>query len=271
MRKDSTRHIARLALASILALASASASAQNPDFSFMDEYLKANGISGTVIVENLKGDKTFVCGAEGADRRFLPASTFKIPNTLIALEEGAVKSPTEIIAWDGKDKGSREWNKDQSIMTALPSSCVWFYQELARRVGNEAYLRRLKAMDYGNAKTGKNLATFWLDGDLRISPKEQIVFLKKVYREELPYMRSSYAALKDALIVRRGPGYVVRAKTGWTMRVSPQIGWYVGYAETKDEVWFFAARIDIRSDRDAAFREKAAFKALEGLGLIPKS
>ncbi len=256
-------------IAPILLLASASAFAQASDFSFMDDYFKANGIAGTVIVENLKGDKRFVCGEEGADLRFLPASTFKIPNTLIALEEGAVKDASEIIRWDGKDKGYPEWNKDQCVMTALPSSCVWFYQELARRVGNAAYLRYLKATDYGNAETGKNLDTFWLDGDLRISPNEQIAFLKKVYREEFPFMRSSYAALKEALIVKRGPGYIVRAKTGWTMRVKPQIGWYIGYAETKEEVWFFAVRIDIGSDRDAGFREKAAFRALEGLGLIP--
>jgi len=103
---------------------------------------------------------------------------------------------------------------------------------------------------------------------LRVTPDQQIAFLKKVYREEFPFAKEHYAVLKKALIVKRTEAYVLRAKTGWTQRVKPQIGWYVGWLESKGAAWFFAVRIDIKSDRDAAFREKAALKAFEGLGLI---
>lgn len=263
-----TRRVIGIILISLIAPA---AKADGRDFSFMDAYFKANGLSGTVIVENLSGSERYVSGAEGEDRAFLPASTFKIANTLIALEEGAIGSAEETIAWDGKDKGLPEWNKEQSIMTALPSSCVWFYQELARRIGNAAYLAWLKRLYYGNAKTGKDLDSFWLDGDLRITPRGQIAFLKQVYRQEFPFKGESYAALKKALTVKRSGASVLRAKTGWTMRVKPQTGWYVGWLETRDEAWFFAVRIDIRGERDASFREKAALRALEGLGLLSPS
>ncbi len=70
-------------------------------------------------------------------KRFLPASTFKIPNTLIALEEGVIQNEKDIIEWDGEDKGWSQWNKDQSLETAFPLSCIWFYQELASRVGDK--------------------------------------------------------------------------------------------------------------------------------------
>lgn len=253
----------------LVSLLASAANADGRDFSFMDAYFKSNRLSGTVIVENLSGSERYVYGAEGEDRAFLPASTFKIANTLIALEEGAVKSVEETVPWDGKDKGLPEWNRDQCVMTALPSSCVWFYQELARRIGNAAYLAWLKRLDYGNAKTGKDLDSFWLDGDLRITPKGQIAFLKKVYREEFPFKGESYAALKNALTVKRSGASVLRAKTGWTMRVKPQTGWYVGWLETGKDAWFFAVRIDIMAERDAVFREKATLRALEGLGLLP--
>jgi beta-lactamase class D len=263
--KASARALAAFALSLLPGLAAA----QPADFAFMRNYLTSNGLSGTVIVENLSGDKHYVCGEEGANSGFLPASTFKIANTLIALQEGAVKSADEIIAWDGKDKGLAEWNRDQSILTALPSSCVWFYQALARRVGDRAYLTWLKKLDYGNMKTGPALDSFWLDGELRITPEQQIAFLKKIYREDFPFDKGHYAVLKRALIVKRTADYVLRAKTGWTQRVRPQIGWYVGWLESKGAVWFFAIRIDIKSDGDAPFREKAALEALSGLGLIP--
>jgi beta-lactamase class D len=260
---------ARAFAASAFLFLPAFAAAQKADFTFMSDFLRENGLAGTVIVENLSGSLRYVHGESTSDLGYLPASTFKIANTLIALEEGAVKDADEFIAWDGKDKGLSDWNHDQSILTALPSSCVWFYQELARRVGNTAYLRWLKTIGYGNGKTGPILDSFWLDGDLRISPNQEIAFLKKVYREDFPFKKSSYAVVKEALIVKRTASYVLRAKTGWTQRVRPQIGWYVGWLEAKGCVWFFAVRLDLHSDSDAPFREKAALKALLGLGLLP--
>ena len=93
------------------------------------------GINGTIVISIMDGTKKYIHDDERANSRMVPASTFKIPNTLIALEEKAVADEKEIIKWDGVDKGMAVWNKDQSIQTAFPSSCVWFYQALAKRVG----------------------------------------------------------------------------------------------------------------------------------------
>jgi len=241
---------------------------QNSDAVFLEKFMKENNLRGTIIIESLKDSKKYTYDVKRSEERYLPASTFKIVNTLIALQEGVTKSENEYIKWDGLDKGFAEWNKDQNIMTAFPASCVWFYQELARRIGNDRYLYYLKILKYGNGKTGKKVDTFWLDGDLRISAKEQIEVMKNIYFEKYHFNINYYNILKKAMIVDQTDKYIIRAKTGWAMRVNPQIGWYVGYMETKNDVWFFACNIDINKAEDAKFRERITYRAFEELGIL---
>ena len=226
------------------------------------------GVEGTIIISRLDGKLEYVYNPLRSGTRFLPASTFKIPNTLIALEEGVIKDEKEIIKWDGKDKGLDAWNRDQSLETAFPLSCVWFYQELAKRIGNERYSTHLRKMSYGNEKAGPEVTTFWLAGDVKISPKEQIEFLKRLYAESLPYRKDHIAIVKKLMIVEENPRFTIRAKTGWTMRVDPQQGWYVGYVETKGQVWFFATNLEIRKKGDERFRQEITMEALKVKGIL---
>lgn len=226
------------------------------------------GVAGTIVISSLDGKMRYVHNSHRSETRFVPASTFKIPNTLIALEEGAIKNEKEVITWDGKDKGFDTWNKDQNLETAFPVSCVWFYQELARRVGSEKYLTHLKKLGYGNEKTGPNVTTFWLEGDLKISAKEQINFLKKVYEDSLPYSKGNIKLLKKIMIVEENPQFTIRAKTGWAMRSDPQQGWYVGYVETKGQIWFFATNLEIRKKGDETFRKEITMAALKTKGIL---
>ena len=120
---------------------------------------------------------------------------------------------------------------------------VWYFQQLARRVGAERMQKYLDAAGYGNHTIGGAIDTFWLEGGLRISPDEQIEFLKKLYFETLPFSTRSMQIVKKLLIIEQTGDYVLRAKTGTVSRFTPQIGWWVGYVETKGNVFFFAARI----------------------------
>lgn len=235
---------------------------------FMADYFKIHQLQGTIIVSSLAHDQNYIYNAPRANERYLPASTFKILNTLIALEEKAVADENEIIPWDGADKGLMEWNRDQSIKTAFPNSCVWFYQELAKRIGHDKYKDYFKKVNYGNQLTGKKLDTFWLNGDLRISAWEQVAFLKKVYKREFGFAPKHYDLLQRVMVVEKQPDYTIYAKTGWAARVTPQVGWYVGYVETKGDVWFFACNIDIREPKDARYRQETAMAALKELGII---
>ncbi|HTP63762.1 MAG TPA: class D beta-lactamase [Geobacteraceae bacterium] len=225
------------------------------------------GISGTIVIADLNGSTRYVCNEPRANTPFVPASTFKILNTLIALDVGAV-TEKDVLKWDGRDCGVAACNRDQTLESAFRSSCVGFYQELARRIGTAGYFAYFNKVKFGTGSPTPELTTFWLEGDLKISAIEQIDFLKRIYREELPFRHASYETLKRIMAVERTPEYTLSAKTGWAQRVAPQIGWYVGYVESGDKVWFFAANMDITNPADARFREQVTMEALKTKGII---
>lgn len=244
------------------------ASAENKTEQFLQAYMNNNNITGTVVIESLNGHKTHIYNKKRSTEKFLPASTFKIPNTLISLQENVLKDENEIIKWDGHQWDFPDWNKDQNLKIAFQASCVWFYQELAKKVGNDKYLTYLKTLNYGNMKTGTSVDSFWLDGDLKISAVEQIDFLKNVYLEKFSFDKRNYRILKSIMITDQNEKYILRAKTGTTARVNPSIGWYVGFIETKTDVYFFACNIDLIKPEDAKFRKEIIYTALRELKII---
>lgn len=228
------------------------------------------GIPGTFILYNSTIDSLFICNPDRAEKRFLPASTFKILNSLISLETKVIKNENEIIKWDGKKRFYEMWNKDQNMRSALKYSCVWFYQELARRVGFENYHKYLDIVNYGNKKTGNKIDTFWLEGDLAISPVEQIIFLRNLINEKLPFEKKNMKIVKNILMVDSTANYKMYAKTGWTARVNEpdQIGWYVGFVERGKETWIFALNIGFTKDEDASQRIDITKKILSNKRII---
>lgn len=232
------------------------------------KFIENNKIDATVVISSLKTGKEYVIDEKRSEQRFLPASTFKILNTLIILQEEVIKDENEIVKWDGIEKGLPEWNKDQNLKTALPSSCVWFYQELAKKVGIDKYTEYLQELNYGNSMVGLNADNFWLEGDIRISAKEQISFLRKLYLEEYGFNKEYYDILKVLLTEEENASYKLFGKTGWAQRINPQVGWYVGYIETKIDTWFFAANLTIQQDSDSDYRKKLVMNFLSDLKII---
>lgn len=222
-----------------------------------------NNISGSILIESIDGKKRYQYNVNN-DESFVPASTFKIANTLIILEEGLISDLSQVIKWDGDVRGYSPWNKDQTLKTAFQLSCVWCYQYYARQVGNEKYLSYLRKFNYGNGLTGVNVARFWLDGELRVSLLDQIDFLRKVHTEELPVQNKHIQTLKTIMLSEQKDHYKIWSKTGW----SGQDGWYVGYLVTDDNTWFFANHIEVNKDADLAFRKKLAIKTFRMLNLI---
>lgn len=225
------------------------------------------GVTGTIVISPINEGKTFVHGDLRASRRFSAASTFKILNTLVSLEENVI-SVNDTLKWDGISREIPEWNRDQSLESAFRSSCVWCFQELARRVGAAKYKHHLAASAYGGLHEPFNETTFWLDGSLKISAVEQVEFLKKVYRRSLPFKDSSYNSLRQFMLVEQNSEYALRAKTGWATKANPPIGWYVGYVETRKGTWFFAMNMDTPDQSDLPLRQKITREALRAKGII---
>ena len=186
---------------------------------------------------------------------------------------GAISDETAVLTWDGIPRQVSEWNRDLNMREAFKRSAVWFYQVLARRVGYERMQKWIIQTGYGNQKIGskEDIDKFWLVGELRITPQEQIQFLRRLDENDLPFSKRSLSIVKDIMIVEKTPEYTLRAKTGWAgfgNKEAPQIGWYVGYLEQGKNGYFFATNIDLRNKKDPAARIDLTRRCLKDLGLL---
>lgn len=231
------------------------------------EIFDSEGITATFVVASVFEKSSFIYNMPRSRARFSPASTFKIPNTLIALDLGIVVSSSSPFEWDGTDRGLDRWNRNQTLETAFKVSCVWCYQEIARTVGAKQYESVLAVLDYGNHSAGSQVDRFWLDGSLRISAVEQVAFLRKLFNEELWFQRAHIDILKKIMITQRTEQYTIYAKTGWAA-TNPQVAWYVGFVESGNEMWLFAMNMLVESAEQASLREELAKRSLRALKII---
>jgi beta-lactamase class D len=197
-------------------------------------------LQGSFVLYDLKEDTWILSNRDQLHTPFTPASTFKICNSLIGLETGVIPNENYVITWDKIVRGRSEWNKDHDMKMAFKNSTVWFYQELARRVGGERMKQWLDRIGYGNADTSGGIDRFWLSGGLRITPEQQILFLKRLFTGELPFSRRTLDIVRRIMIAKDTVTYTIRAKTGWGDQDGLDIGWYVGYVQKKTGVYFFA-------------------------------
>ena len=233
----------------------------------IDDLFRAEGIVATLVAASANGGVTFVYNDSRSAQRFSPASTFKIPNTLIALDALVVASKDSIFEWDGIDKGMQQWNQDQTLESAFRVSCVWCYQEIARKVGKKRYKSALTMLSYGNQSIGSEVDSFWLTGDLQISAREQIEFLRKLSQYAVPFRREHVETLRDIMLVEQTDSYAIYAKTGWAA-TTPQVAWYVGFVTKGYETWLFAMNMRVDRPEQAELRKELTIRSLRLLDII---
>ncbi|MCU0953813.1 MAG: class D beta-lactamase [Hyphomicrobium sp.] len=231
------------------------------------EFLQRSSV-GTFVRLDLTTDRLTLVNPPRAQKRYSPASTFKIANSLIAIETGTVEGPGEIIPWDGKPALMKEWERDMTLADAIRVSNVPAYQAIARRIGLKAYEDWLERLGYGNANPGRIVDRFWLDGTLTISAIEQTSFLAALALEELPMSKPTQAAVKGMLLQEERHGRRLYAKTGWQRSASPQIGWWVGWVEGNDRIDTFALNVDLASESELGKRQEIGRAILGRLGLF---
>lgn len=232
------------------------------------KYYDSAGINGCFVLYSPAGKEVKVFNRERAFKRFTPASTFKIFNSLVALETGAVKDENEVIKWDGMKRRIENWNRDLDMKEAFKVSAVWFYQEVARRAGKERMQYWLDTVQYGNhTMGGANVDDFWLEEGLKITPFEQVAFLERLYKDSLPFSKRTMKVVKDVMLVKDVP-YTMRAKTGWALRVNESVGWYVGWVEKGSDVYFFTNNMDMPHDSLAQSRIQITRDILREEGII---
>jgi beta-lactamase class D len=201
----------------------------------------------------------------------LPASTFKIPNSVIALETGVVGDPDkDVFQWDGVTRSIEAWNRDHTLRSAIAASAVPVYQEIARRIGTERMQKYVDLFEYGNRDIGGGIDQFWLTGNLRIDPIQQVDFVDRLRRGALPVSKRSQEMVRDILPVTKSGDSIIRAKTGLLGAElgKPSLGWLVGWAEKGNEQTVFALNLDVREPRHIADRMKLAQQCLADIGAI---
>jgi beta-lactamase class D len=237
---------------------------------------------GGFCIYDLKADTYLQYNSNHCKKRFSPCSTFKITNSLIGLETGVIRDTGFVIKHDSirhpKDllkltsEPFKYWFQDLSLKRALKYSCVWYYQELARRVGQERMKKCVNNLNYGNSDISSGLDTYWLCGSIQISINEQIDFLKRLYLHKLNgFSGKNIDAVKSIMLYETTPNYKLYGKTGggdcWDNKV---IGWYVGFVETDSGTKIFAMNIIVDSFDDLKnnFRIELTKKVLKELNII---
>jgi len=211
---------------------------------------------GSVVTYNTSMDEYFKYNSLMCDTGFLPASTFKIPNSLIALEEETVSDVNQIIKWDKVKSPNESCNSDQTLATALKNSCIWVYSKFAETIGLRKYKDYIDKINYGNKLLDEPSDRFWLEGGFKISANQQVEFLKRFYNYKLPFSQKNIDDVKKMILMQDRPNFKLSGKTG-TGYINDKevIVWFVGYIEKPNETLFFAINF-IHDDISTASKKR---------------
>jgi beta-lactamase class D len=233
---------------------------------------EAEGTTGTIALFDSQEGVLGCSDVKRCRQGFLPASTFKIPNSMIALETGIVEGPDTVMKWDGQRYSVDAWNQDLKFRDAFRLSCVPCYRAIARKVGDRVEQEWVTKLDYGNHDISGGVDKFWLSGGLRISPLGQIDFLRRFDANELPISERTADIVRDIMTLDVTEKYVLRAKTGSTRPPEEplELGWFVGWLELGERRVFFATLIDgHRPDVDLlSVRRRVTERVLKARGLL---
>lgn len=212
----------------------------------LGKYFKDNNAEGCfALFNNGNGEFTIYNLERYKDSAYLPASTFKIVNSLIGLQTGIVSNTQMVIKWDGITRRVPEWNKDLMMYDAFRVSAVPYYQEVARRIGKDTMQFWLDSLHYGTTKIKSRIDTFWLDNSLKITPDEQLGLVKRLYFKQLPFFSTYQDTVKRVMLFEDKPAYKLSYKTGWGQRENGnQLGWVVGWIEENRHPYFFVLNLE---------------------------
>jgi beta-lactamase class D len=246
----------------------------------LGKYFEEFQVEGSFILFDQRKQDVITYNSERCNKQFSPASTFKITNTIIGVEEGILTDENYVFKWDNVESWNPAWNKDMTLKEAFRVSCLPCYIRMADEIGLEKYRPYLKTLDYGDqmlnvddSLLNNKQIDFWITGQLRISHQEQIAFLEKLYDYKFPVSRKAMDITKSILIDEQRDGYTLSGKTGWTTDpvIQADVGWYVGYLEKGDDVYFFATNIESKNPLDSfgKARKEITLNILREVKLYP--
>ena len=243
----------------------------------LKKYFDSARVTGCFgLFDNSRGQFTIYNLAAFKDSAYLPASTFKIVNSLIGIETGRIINENMVIKWDGVTRyyplgdTAAGWNKDLTMKEAFKASAVPYYQEVARRIGKDTMQHWLDTLGYGQRygkfKISGNIDTFWLDNSLKVTADEELGLVKKLYFEQLPFFKSTQKTVRNVMLQEDNANYKLSYKTGWGFnRNGNAIGWIAGWIEENRHPYFFVLQLvsdnhhfDMRPARTGILKKHSA-------------
>lgn len=270
----------------ILTLAGLSFGCQNQQLSAQNQHIKTQQISTTysraqdiphlfneahtqavVVIYDGQHFQQFGNDLSRANQAFIPASTFKILNALIGLQQHKATT-TEIFKWDGKKQAFSSWEKDMTLAEAMQASAVPVYQELARRIGLSLMQSEVKRVGFGNTDIGTVVDQFWLKGPLKITPQQEAEFVYRLATEQLPFDVKVQQHVKKMLLIEQRGDLKLYAKSGWGMDVEPQVGWYTGWVDNgHGKITAFSLNMHMQQDDAIGERKALTLDVLDKLNI----
>jgi len=203
----------------------------NPPQSYFGDYGYC-----ALLLSRSRLDETFIeVGPKQCQQALSPCSTFKIPNALIGLQTGVVSGPEDLKKWDGTKRQRVVSNRDHTLQTAISDSIPWYFQELARDVGEQRMAQWLEQLDYGNQDISAGIDRFWLGSSLKINAHEQMKLIRKLWHGTLPFDPGYQQQLRDMLVLDSGLNGALHGKTGSCPGAKnqdpPDHGWFIGWVD----------------------------------------
>jgi len=242
----------------------------NRDF---QQIIDSAKVKGSILVYDPQTKTSYSNDYSRCDSGFLPASTFKIANSIIALETGVVENDSTVFIWNGEKRRLTVWEQDLTFRDAFQVSCVPCYQEIARKIGPKRMNEYLDKLNYGIMMVdSSNIDKFWLEGESRISMKQQMDFITRFYNKELSVSARTWNIIRSMMVLEKNDNYIFSGKTGWSIRNGNNNGWFVGYLETGSSVYFIVTNIEPREafniDLFPKIRTQISLEAFKRLNII---
>lgn len=240
------------------------------DVAIIDSNFQTENATGTFVIYDVHKNLFTTYNAERSQHTYPPASTFKIPNSIIGLYTQAIKNTDEVFyKYDGFKMFLESWEKDTNLREAIKVSHLPAYQELARKIGLEKMQENITNLNYGNMIIGSQIDTFWLQGPLEINAIQQTEFLAKLATNQLPYPKNIQQSVQEIIKLEEGKNCTLYGKTGWTGRnAKPSIGWFVGWVDCNGKIYSFALNMDTKDPSDLPKRQIITKKILTSLNLL---
>lgn len=226
-------------------------------------------LEGSLLIKEIGKNNSLVFNEKMTEKMLSPCSTFKIFNSLAALESGVAKDENASRKWKGIKYSIKAWNRDHTLQSAVTNSVVWYFKEVAAEVGEKRMKQYLKNCRYGNEDISSGLTNFWLNKSLKINSRQQVAFISALVKDELPFSKKNTAIVRGMIRAQQTNKGTLYGKTGTDIKDGKLVlGWYVGYLVRPGAVYAFATNLEGKENASGAQAKKITESVLSQMDLL---